>query len=108
MGARLGNTEPGDGERFKSRGFAQIAGRTNYAQMSTRLGLGSLLIDRPEEVNDPALSARLLCAFISAKLPAMRAALEQDDLRRVRALTNGGSHGLDSFTAAYKAILARL
>jgi putative chitinase len=35
----LGNTEPGDGLRFKGRGFVQITGRTNYTKFSKILGV---------------------------------------------------------------------
>ncbi|HLM02914.1 MAG TPA: hypothetical protein VK400_17815 [Pyrinomonadaceae bacterium] len=35
----LGNTQPGDGLRFKGRGFVQITGRTNYTRFSKILGV---------------------------------------------------------------------
>jgi predicted chitinase len=42
----LGNDQPGDGLRFKGRGFVQITGRTNYTNFSKILGVD--LVNKPE------------------------------------------------------------
>lgn len=42
----LGNTQPGDGVRFKGRGYVQLTGRTNYQKMSAVTGAD--LIANPE------------------------------------------------------------
>ena len=42
----LGNTQPGDGVRFKGRGFVQLTGRTNYTYWGKRLVLD--LINKPD------------------------------------------------------------
>lgn len=55
--ADLGNTEPGDGERFKGRGFVQITGRSNYQYWSTRLGID--LIADPERAEEHEIAARI-------------------------------------------------
>jgi predicted chitinase len=40
--ADLGNSQPGDGVRYKGRGFVQITGRLNYTRWSDRSGLDLL------------------------------------------------------------------
>lgn len=54
----LGNTEPGDGPRFKGRGFVQITGRRNYQIWSEKLGIN--LIDNPEKAALPEIAAMIL------------------------------------------------
>jgi putative chitinase len=56
--ADLGNTEPGDGKRFKGRGFVQVTGRRNYADWSKRLGID--LIADPERAAEHDIAARIL------------------------------------------------
>jgi len=54
--ADLGNTQLGDGSRFRGRGLIQITGRANYAAVSTGLGIDYL--NNPEWLERPADAAR--------------------------------------------------
>lgn len=54
----LGNTQPGDGKRFKGRGFVQITGRKNYTYWSNRLGID--LVGSPEKAASPEIAAKIL------------------------------------------------
>lgn len=54
----LGNTQAGDGRRFKGRGFVQITGRRNYTDWSARLGIG--LVSDPNLAKQPDIAARIL------------------------------------------------
>ena len=47
----LGNTQYGDGRRFKGRGAIQLTGRANYAAASSRLGVD--LVSNPELAASP-------------------------------------------------------
>ena len=62
IGRRLGNTEPGDGFRYRGRGYVQITGRANYARMTEVLGLApeADLIADPEQALRPAIAYQIM------------------------------------------------
>ena len=53
----LGNTKPGDGAKYKGRGYIQITGKYNYEQAGKALGLD--LVNHPELVEKPEVAAKV-------------------------------------------------
>ncbi|HQR50757.1 MAG TPA: peptidoglycan-binding protein [Methylophilaceae bacterium] len=98
----LGNQGSGDGEKFRGRGFIQLTGRANYQTYGAAIGLGKQLVNKPELANDPVIASRLLASFLKAKEREIKEVLLENDLRQARKLVNGGSHGLDRFSEAYR------
>ena len=96
----LGNQGPPDGARFKGRGFIQLTGRSNYQEIGKALNVD--LIAKPALANDPTVAADILALFLKKKELKIREALLENDLRHARRLVNGGSHGLDDFSAAFR------
>ena len=97
-GDNLHNTQPGDGARFKGRGFVQLTGRSNYAHVSQEIHVD--LVASPELANDSAIAGKILAQFLKDHETRIREALKQNDLATARKLVNGGSHGLASFEDA--------
>lgn len=58
IGKNLGNTKPGDGYRFRGRGYVQLTGRTNYERMGKILGID--LAGNPDLALEPAIAANIL------------------------------------------------
>lgn len=98
----LGNSQPGDGAKYKGRGFIQLTGKANYLQHGQAIGLGDELIINPDMADEPVTAARLLASFLKAKERPIKEALLDGDLRTARRLVNGGSNGLDRFTDCYQ------
>ena len=96
----LGNTQPGDGAKFKGRGFVQLTGRANYTKFSGPIGLS--IVDQPDLANAPEVAAVLLAAFLANCAPAFRAAIAKNNFAAARKLVNGGGHGLAQFTDVYR------
>jgi len=63
--SKLGNTQVGDGSRFKGRGLIQLTGRSNYEAIGKILGID--LISNPELVNDPKYAAPVAMAYLTSK-----------------------------------------
>jgi hypothetical protein len=97
--ADLGNTRPGDGPRFKGRGYVQLTGRHNYTTVGGQVGAD--LVTNPARANEPTLAGLILAQFLKNKEAAIRTALAAGNLRRARKLVNGGSHGFDRFEDAF-------
>jgi len=51
----LGNTQPGDGPRFRGRGLLQVTGRSNYAAVSAALGVD--FVAKPGLLEQPTFAA---------------------------------------------------
>lgn len=54
VGRRLGNTDPGDGARFRGRGYVQITGRGNYHRVGDALGVD--LVGEPKRALEPRIA----------------------------------------------------
>jgi putative chitinase len=105
--ANLGNTEPGDGRRFKGRGLLQLTGRANYREYGAALGVD--LVADPARAAEPMLSLRIACEYWKRR--NINAACDRDDLIQVTKLINGGLNGLEdrrALTAKAKSALARI
>jgi hypothetical protein len=97
---RLGNIHPGDGARFKGRGYVQLTGRSNYTRIGRQIGRD--LVGAPQLANDPTVAGLILAQFLKNAENDIREALASNDMRRARRLVNGGSHGQDVFTDAFE------
>ena len=59
----LGNTQPGDGVRFKGRGIFRTTGRANYLQLGIKKGRRDLFINNPELLEQPEFAVWSACEF---------------------------------------------
>jgi predicted chitinase len=103
----LGNTNPGDGVRYRGRGYLQLTGRANYQMMSERLGLGSRLLDSPDDANSPEVASRILVAYFADR-PGILASLTSGDPAAAWRRVEGGTQRLSKFMTAYDKVLSQL
>ena len=61
--ADLGNTQAGDGIRFRGRGVFQTTGRANYLQLGIKKGRRDLFINTPELLELPEYAVWSACEF---------------------------------------------
>lgn len=87
----LGNTEPGDGPRFKGRGLLQITGRANYERCGVALGLG--LLARPDVLEEPLGACRSAAWFWSTR--KLNELADQDRFGSITQRINGGFNHID-------------
>ena len=102
--ADLGNTQSGDGTRYKGRGYIQVTGRYNYAEAGQALGLD--LINNPGLAAQPENAARIAAWYWTSR--DINEAANSGDFIQVTRLINGGTNGLADRQAYYARAQAAL
>lgn len=82
-----GNTQPGDGWKYRGRGAIQLTFRNNYRAAGERLGLP--FEEKPEIVAEPEYA--ILTALDFYKQNGVLDAIDDDDLLGARRITNLGN-----------------
>lgn len=88
--ADLGNTQAGDGRRFKGRGPIQITGRANYRAFGRKIGID--IEASPELAAIPSIGLHLACAYWDDR--KLNAPADRDDVLAITRAINGGTNGL--------------
>ena len=101
----LGNTEAGDGYRFRGRGIFQLTGRANYRDIGA--SIGQPLETNPELAERPDIAVLTACRYWQSRgLNALAdQGLEDTITRRI----NGGTNGIAErrvYVARIKALLS--
>jgi len=89
----LGNSQPGDGPRFKGRGLIQITGRTNYTNYGNDRGQDYITGRHPDLLaTDPHVAADCAGWFWATR--HLNELADDDDLLTITKRINGGINGL--------------
>jgi putative chitinase len=89
----LGNTEPGDGVKFRGRGAIQITGRTNYKAVSLFIFGDDRLLNTPELLELPEFGIKAACWYWTTRKLNLLA--DADDIFSITRKINGDTNGLE-------------
>jgi predicted chitinase len=95
----LGNNQPGDGYRYRGRGYIQLTGRTNYSQAGRDLGLD--LVKNPDQASTPDIGAKTSVWFWKTNVQPRVS--NWDDVNTITKIVNGGYNGLEDRKMRYAA-----
>jgi putative chitinase len=94
---KMGNTEEGDGWRFRGRGLKQLTGRENYTNFGKSVNMTAE--EAAEYVATPAGAIESACWFWNHR--NLNDIADTDDVKRMTKIINGGSIGLEDRQKRY-------
>ncbi|WP_426755992.1 LysM peptidoglycan-binding domain-containing protein [Myxococcus sp. Y35] len=97
----LGNTQPGDGVRYKGRGPIQLTGRANYRAAGRALGID--LEGNPHRAKDPDVAFRIAGWYWSSR--NLNTYADAGNFREVTRRINGGYNGMADREMYYRRAL---
>lgn len=107
-GKGLGNVNPGDGWKYRGRGFTQLTGKANYQKVGDALGID--LVNNPQIASeDPNVMAAIAVNFFKTNKQLRSIAAGAHFTNAARGL-NGGLHlpGMATRQGLYNDYLAKL
>ncbi len=91
--ADLGNTQPGDGRKFKGHGLIQLTGRHNHTQYANYVGEPDLIKNPQRIALEPLHSAGAAGWYwMTRKINPLA---DQDNIVAITKMINGGLNGLE-------------
>lgn len=96
--ADLGNTQPGDGERYKGRGAIQVTGRHNYEKLSQATGID--FVNNPEWLSAPEHAFTTAVWYWNSR--NLNQVADTSGIVRVSELVNGGHNALSRRIADFQ------
>jgi putative chitinase len=87
--ADLGNTQPGDGKKYKGRGPIEITGKVNY--IACMMALGINCVHHPELLEDPLNGCRASAWFW--KSHGLNELADAGNFEKITRRINGGLNG---------------
>ncbi len=96
----LGNTKPGDGYKYRGGGLLQTTGGANYARMGKLAGVD--FYANPDLIVAP--EAALLPALHEWDEGGLSSYADQNDIRKITRIINGGYNGLSGRTDLFDAV----
>lgn len=94
---KMGNTQEGDGWRFRGRGLKQLTGRDNYTRFGKSIGMTAE--EAAEYVATPAGAIESACWFWDAN--KLNTIADTDDVVKMTKKINGGNIGLEDRQKRY-------
>jgi len=96
--SKMGNTQPGDGWRFRGRGLKQLTGRENYTNFGKSVNMTAEQAADYVATEKGAIESA--CWFWNAK--KLNAVADTGDVVKMTKIINGGDIGLADRQARYK------
>lgn len=87
---RMGNSKPGDGYRYRGRGYIHLTGLANYREMEKKTGLP--LLTNPDLIENPKHAALVSALWWDEH--DMNHYADLRDFRKITQVINGGLNGL--------------
>lgn len=88
IGRSMGNLEPGDGFKYRGRGYIQLTGKSNYAAASQAIFGDDTLVKNPDLVNDPKIAADVVAWYMERGKSSMAKKMGIDDKNMTQAEAN--------------------